>query len=85
MKVTLTIELNLPDAISKLTDGELGQVLFDNYVNYVTKCHAIDAVKWYAKAKVGSESEDEVGKHIYERHDAWIDYTEQPSWSFKRS
>jgi len=85
MKVTLTIELNLPDDASKLTDAELRELLFEEYVNYVTKCHAIDASNWCAKAKVGSENEDKMGKQIYERHSAWMNYTDLPYWSFQKN
>ena len=89
MKVTLTIELDLPDEMQEWSDEELAQVLFDEYVNYVPAGHIYDACKWSAnagKAEREGKSELEIigAKHIATNAQQWYDITKDQRWSFKR-
>ena len=81
MKVELKISLELPDNCAKLSKAQLGELLFDAYVNYVTSRHAADALKWCAKARVDCEDEDAGAKRIYEYHELWRDITSNTVWS----
>jgi hypothetical protein len=87
MKITLTIELDLPDSIDLVEGAEtasLGQLLFDSYVNYVTVSHLVDAQKWCVKARLGSESEDPGAKLIYHYHNTWADICQNATWKFEK-
>lgn len=84
MQVELNIKLDLPDNCQDMSQAELEQLLFDTYVNFVTTRHCIDAVKWCAKAKVGTEQEDVVAKKIFEHHELWADLSSQATWSLKK-
>lgn len=78
MKVTLTIELELPDSI---TSDEAQEAIGYHYINYVSVKHASDAVEWCAKAKPDSPNEDAGAKVIYLHHDMWGDICSNAKWS----
>ncbi len=84
MKVTLTIELDLPDDVPSFeghSRASMGQLLYDSYVNYATCRHLEDAVKWCVKS--GNNAEDIAAKHIYEHHKQWGDICAKAKWDFK--
>jgi hypothetical protein len=83
MKIEMTIKLNLPDSCAALSCSELRQVIYEAYINYVTCEHAHDAVKWCAKAKVGTDDEKPVEKRIFQYHDSWRDIASTAVWDFK--
>jgi hypothetical protein len=86
MKVKMTIELELPDETPEVLAEyreSLGQLLFDEYVNYATCNHLKDALKWCAKGKVGSDDEDPRAKLIYQHHDTWGDICNNAKWDFE--
>jgi hypothetical protein len=84
MKVTLTIELALPDDTPVILDAyeeSLPQLVFDAYVNFTTCSHADAAVQWCAKGKIGSDNEDSSAKQIYQYHNTWRDICRAAKWS----
>lgn len=87
MKVKLTIELELPEGTVVPTTEqqslEFSDVLYDAYVHYVTSQHLMDAVKWCAKGKVGSDNEEPRAKRIYEYHDMWGKICSQAKWGWE--
>ena len=86
MKVKLTIEIELPDQTADVLAEireDLGQVLFDSYINYATCSHAEDAVIWCAEAKVGSKDEDSTAKAIFEYHNNWKNICRNAIWNFE--
>lgn len=84
MKVTLTIELELPDD-TPLVEGyeraALGQLLFNSYVNYAACSHLKDALKWCATS--GKNEADICAKQIYKHHDLWGDICAKAKWDFE--
>ena len=84
MEIELKIKLKLSDECKFLSDGELGQILFDSYINYVTVCHLRDASKWCSKGKIGSDNEDESAKILMDYHNNWADISDQPEWKIIR-
>lgn len=84
MKVKLTIELDLPDN-TPLVEGHerasLGELLSDTYVNYATRSHLEDALKWCVKS---SNNKDDVGAEmIFKHHDLWGDICAKAKWDFE--
>lgn len=79
MKITLTVELDLPDDMAEWPDPELRQLLFDSYTNYVPLQHLNDSLHWMGKFQ--SSNAD----LIADEHKKWYDITKQPKWSFKRN
>jgi hypothetical protein len=84
MKIKLTIELDLPDECSSFSDGELSQLLFDEYVNYATCAHLEDATHWCCEARVGTEDENLQKKIIYEHHKIWGNICDAVTWKYER-
>jgi hypothetical protein len=84
MQVELNIKLDLPENCQNMSQAELEQLVFDTYVNFVTKRHSIDAMQWCAKAKVGTENEDVIARRIFEHHELWADLSAQATWSLKK-
>lgn len=88
MKVTLMIELELPDDTFVVPGHEnesLVQLLFDDYVNYVTATHYQDALKWCVRAKLDSDNEDAEAKAIYLHHDRWGNICSKAKWTMAAS
>jgi hypothetical protein len=82
MKITLTIELDIPDECSEWSDGEIAQNVFDTYVAYVPKKHIQDVTQWIVEhAKTGNPT----AKIIADHHELWYDITKNPKWSFTRN
>lgn len=84
MKVELAIRLDLPDECSKMSDDEISQIIYDNYVNYATCSHLKDSAKWCARGRIGSEDEDVSAKRIYVVHRNWGEICSNASWSMRR-
>jgi hypothetical protein len=84
MDVELKIKLALPDDCRSFSDGELAQLLFDEYVNFATCSHLDAAVKWCGKAGIETPQEDSTMKLIYEMHKTWGEICGQAEWSFTR-
>jgi hypothetical protein len=82
MKVTLSIDLDLPVVCNGMSRSELEQLLFDEYVNHATCAHLTDALKWLALAKAGTPDEDATKVQIYEHHQLWAAICGKAEWSF---
>ena len=83
MKITIHIELELPDdtpVILSHMHESLSQLIHDEYVNFNTCKHAEAAVKWCAKAKMGSENEDPSARMIYQHHEIWREICSKAKW-----
>lgn len=65
MKVKLEIELDIPE-IEGWSPGEVGQLVFDAYTNYVTVSHLEDAMHWLCKPEDGGTT-----KQIVDYHNTW--------------
>ena len=86
MKIKLIIELELPDQTPEVLEEyneALGQLLFDDYINYVTINHMSDAVEWCSKGRLGSEKEDLAAKQIYQHHKTWGRICRDATWNFE--
>lgn len=81
MKITLTIELELPDECEAQSDEELRQNLFDDVINYATCSHLEDALHWCAEAAKTSNS---TAQRISDHHGLWADICGNVKWSVKR-
>ena len=81
MKVKLEIELELPDKYQDWSNEEINQLLFDEYVNYVTCAHLEDASSWCMKVT----DEDEGAKIILEEHRMWGKICKAAKWCFQRT
>jgi len=86
MKVKLIIEIEMPDetpaALEEYCES-MGQLLFDDYINYATCAHLEDAMTWCAKGKIGSDSEDLAAKLIYQHHRTWGKICQSAKWDFE--
>lgn len=69
-KVKLELELDIP-GIENFSDGELAQLIFDEYINFVTVSHLEDASRWCCKSQ--QNPEDVSAKQIWEMHNTWAD------------
>lgn len=77
MKLRLTVEFDLPDACAEWSDGELHQMVFDSYTNYVTVRHAFDHMKWTIDSeKPGATT---TSKDIALIHKNWTDIASKAS------
>ena len=83
MKVKLTITLDVGDHMNGFSKPEIIQNIFDDYINYVTVCHARDAVTWCAKDKSFKEQGSNQAELIYKHHDLWRELTQQPVWDLE--
>jgi len=73
MKVRLTIDLDIP-SVEDYSDGELQQLVFDEYVNHATCAHFEDAAKWLAESnKKNSVFKKENCELIFKMHKTWGD------------
>lgn len=79
MKLTLTIELKVPDEIGD-NQAEIDQRIFDSVVNYATCAHLRDAITWCGKAKVDTPEVDQTGKRIMDHHNLWADILGNAEW-----
>lgn len=68
MKVTLTLELDIPD-IEGYSDEELAQLIFDDYTNFNTCKHMEAAIDWCIRSEKAPQ--DVSAKMIYEHHKLW--------------
>ena len=80
MKITLTVELDLPDDMVAWSDAELRQMLFDSYTNYVPLQHLNESLHWMCESV-----EDSSAQLIADIHTKWYYITKDPPWSFKRN
>jgi hypothetical protein len=78
MKVKLTIELDVPDNII-LSEENLEKMIYDNYINYVTKAHRIDVMKSLKKI-----DESVTALKIYDIHNNWVNISEKAIWKFEK-
>lgn len=75
MKVTLTIELDLPDS---MTQVEAEEAINYSYATYVSRKHAADAVA-YASGSVDSEW----ARVLCNYHSAWSELASEAKLSIK--
>lgn len=88
MKVKLTIELELPSNFPTVLDSledSLSEILFDHYINFATIQHSVEATRWCARGKVGSDDEEPTSKQIYLVHKTWTEICSAAKWSFEVS
>lgn len=90
MKIRLTIDLELPPGSEMYSDAMMRQMLFDDYVNYVTCRHFEDAVNAFATSadlerQNGAPNQmSENWKEIGERHETFGRVTAQPQFTVER-
>lgn len=74
MKVRLSIDLDLPDGLQAHPDG-IGQLLFDQYINFVPVQHYCEALKWLDEKTPNADK-------IVEIHKEWGNIASQPHWTY---
>lgn len=77
MKVTLKITLDVPE-IETFSRGELAQLLFDDYINFVTVQHRLSAMKWAANNEGLLPTQ-----LIMSHHELWADIADKAMWTFE--
>jgi len=81
-KIKLEIELDIPQ-IENYSDAELGQLLFDEYINHATCAHNEAALRWMCKKEITSAGK--TGKNmIIKMHQTWAEICDKAKWSFKK-
>lgn len=65
-KVRLTVHLDLPDEYDNLTEPELQQLIFDEYVNHAACAHFEQSTHWLTKPK-----HDKSARLIADSHREW--------------
>ncbi len=86
MKIKLEIELELPDETPEVLDAyqeDIGQVLYDAYINYASSAHFQDAVKWCSRGNIGSDHELPSAKKIFQYHNTWGEICSKAQWTYK--
>lgn len=84
MEIELKVKLKLPDSCNSMSDDELGQLLFDSYINYVTVSHLRAATKWSSTFEHESEEEKARSKNLMNYHNTWADISNQPEFKIVR-
>lgn len=84
-KITLTIELEIPN-VENWTDGELSQLIFDEYINHATCSHYEDATHWMAESgKREKEGKDTfAANQIAKMHQTWGEICSKAKWLWKK-
>jgi hypothetical protein len=86
MKIELNIKLDLPENCQNMSQAELRQLLFDEYVNAITVHHREKATEWAYQSILEPDSPEKLpvsnnqAKKLYLHHKIWGDTTEQPEW-----
>lgn len=84
MKVTLNIELNLPDFMASFSEAELRQTLFDEYINAVT-CYHVDAILFIQESRLVENLPDVDLNARYEiameHHKRWAMLVKNAVWT----
>lgn len=84
MKVTLAIDLDIPDElVSDLPDPFLRELLFDEYINYAALAHIEDSMEWAIIANNDNGTYFDP-KSIADRHKMWFNIARNSQWTFKR-
>lgn len=85
-KIILTIELEIPE-IEDFSDGEISQLVFDEYVNHATCSHYEDACTWMAYQSIAEKEGKEAisEKMITKMHQTWGDICSKAKWSWSKS
>lgn len=81
LRVRLVIDLDLPDECAQMTQPELRQLVFDDYIHYAAVSHMADATHWCARGNVGSDAEREPEKLIFLHHRLWGKLCAKATWS----
>jgi hypothetical protein len=81
MKIELTVNLELPDSCESMSDGELSQVIFDNYTNFALCRHLEDCIKWTIK---NDDYPSPCAEQIMVVHRTWADICEKSTFTVKR-
>jgi hypothetical protein len=81
MKIELTVNLELPDSCENMSDGELREVIFDNYTNFALCRHLEDCIKWTVK---GLQNPSPAAEQIVEVHRNWADICEKSTFTVKK-
>jgi len=85
-KITLTVSLDIP-GVDDYSDGELAQLLFDEYINHATCAHLDDVMKWMIQAhKEKQQGKSESSSEMIEKmHRTWADICKNAKWSFVKN
>lgn len=75
MKIEIKTTIDVGDKFDHLSDDDISQYVYMDYVNYVVCSHMRDACNWCSKAKGGTEKELLTEKTIWKRHEFWGDIT----------
>jgi hypothetical protein len=87
--VTLTLTLDVPRS-EQFSDDELGQIIFDDVVNYVTISHMKDVMRWIVQTSKaenqGDERDAENCRAIQRHHELWAEILEaaRPTMTISR-
>lgn len=87
MKIELKIGLDLPDECQTMSQAELQQLLFDEYINAITLHHREKAMDWAYQSVLEADNPEKLpidnnqAKKLYLHHKLWGDTTSQPEWN----
>lgn len=87
MKIELKIALDLPHECQTMSQAELQQLLFDEYVNAITLYHREKAMAWAYQSALEADNPEKLpidnnqAKKLYAHHKLWGDTTNQPVWN----
>jgi hypothetical protein len=89
MKVRISTVIDVPDEIL-IKDSELPsaiQIIFDLFTNYAVCQHYADALKWGAKAKIGSPKEDKNSTeyNLYLYHHEAAKQLQLLNWEYEKA
>jgi len=87
MKIKLKITLDLPEECNAMSQAELQQLLFDEYINAITVHHREKAMDWVYQSVLEAGHPEKLpidenqAKKLYLHHKLWGDVTSQPEWN----
>lgn len=85
MKVKLHIELELPEECEHLLKDELTELLYEYYVDFVTKAHHKKAITWFKKAHRPTTQEAmESASLVHRVHKTWFQICKTAKLSIER-
>jgi len=83
MKVTFSIEVELPEGLAFEPHGTLDQAIFDGLTNYAAIAHLRDACAWIVKKAQAEARGDQTEQYILgaqrliDHHTRWADILSQ--------
>lgn len=87
MKVTVTIELELPDTLAALPRSEQREQIAIGLVDFARHSHYAESARWESTANVGTASENQESEEfaLYRFHTEWHWILKGASWDFKET